>query len=66
MIDNIDATYNHLKHHSHKLIIDLVYWPPVQTHKIDDRLHLYSKQIADMCCHDHSVIFGDFNLLVSK
>ena len=61
-IDNINATYIQLKHHSRKLTIGLIYGPSVQTRETDGKLY---EQIAEISCRYDSIIFGDFNLPVT-
>ena len=44
-------------------MISLIYRPPVETRNIDDKLF---EQIAEILCQNDCVIFGVFNLSVTK
>ncbi|MCP4268390.1 MAG: hypothetical protein GY777_22910, partial [Candidatus Brocadiaceae bacterium] len=63
-IINVDNLYVQIKNKSHsKLTIGITYRPPAQSSEID--LSIYD-QIAETCCQGDAVIFGDFNLPVTK
>ena len=57
---NIDAIYIQLKEHSRKIMISLIYRPPVQTDG-DDKLF---EQLPEISCKNDCVILGDLNLPV--
>ena len=60
-IDNVDVTFLQIETHSKKIIIRLIYRPPI--HNINSDRKLYD-QIIKVSNSFESVIFGDFNLPV--
>ena len=62
-IKNINAIYIQINQHARKIAVGLIYRPPVQTRDIDDQIY---EQIAELCCQEDSIVFGDFNLPVHK
>ena len=64
LINNIDSIYIQLKNEANeKIIIGIIYRPPAQSNDTDNKLY---DQISDICCTHNTVLFGDFNLPVSK
>ncbi len=63
-INNIDNIYVQIKNKSHsKLTVGITYRPPAQSSEIDSIIY---DQIVETCCQGDAVIFGDFNLPVTK
>ena len=63
-IENTDCIFLQLRNDAHeKLTLTLIYRPPAQLRNIDDQIY---NQIAEISCTQNTVIFGDFNLPVSK
>ena len=62
-IDNINASYIQLNLQSHKVVIGIIYRPPSQSAATDNQLY---EQIAEICCENETVIFGDFNLPIRR
>ena len=60
-IDNVDVTFLQIETHSKKIIIRLIYRPPI--HNINSDRKVYD-QIIKVSNSFESVIFGDFNLPV--
>lgn len=62
-IDNINASFIQLNFQSRKIVIGIIYRPPSQTAATDNQLY---DQIAEICCENETVIFGDFNLPIRR
>ena len=63
IIDNVDVIFLQLKTRSKKIIIGLIYRPPVHNNNSDKKLF---DQIIEVSNSFERVIFGDFNQHVNK
>ena len=62
-ITNINASFTQLNLQSRKIVIGIIYRPPGQSVATDNELY---EQLADICCENETVIFGDFNLPIRR
>lgn len=62
-IANINASFIHFNLQSRKIVIGIIYRPPSQLAVIDNQFY---EQIAEICCENETVIFGDFNLPICR
>ena len=62
-IANINASFIQLNLQSRKIVIGIIYRPPSQLAEEDNQLY---DQIAEICCENETVIFGDFNLPIRR
>jgi hypothetical protein len=64
LIQNVDVLFVQLKNNQgNNVTISLVYRPPAQPVHIDGEIY---KQISELCDINDAVIFGDFNLSISR
>ena len=62
-IANINASFIQLNLQSRKIVIGIIYRPTSQSAAVDNQLY---DQIAEICCENETVIFGDFNLPIRR